>query len=142
MSEARSIDVTTHEVKPVYPEFSYEGIRFALMPDGTVYARAKGVAEAEWVTRMTFSDSGNPWIPKHKNFNSLCRQFYREGDVDDLIAKRAAVLKREQALRRAASELYEAVTAMIDSLEGGATTPEEAIAACRAAKAKVDGGRS
>ncbi|QXF34311.1 hypothetical protein CE143_15000 [Photorhabdus luminescens] len=87
-------------IKFVYPPFSYEGVRFYLSNDGIIYVSTK-IHEITEVAKLTY-ENGKQWIPKHKNFNSLCRQMFREGDLNQIEkelkkhAKLCAILKRHQ----------------------------------------------
>ncbi len=97
--------------KPVYYPYSKDGVTFALMASGEVFAAMKGIAPRKVADLIDVA--GRPRIPKERNFNSLCRQFIREGDVDDLIAERKAELDRQSNVRKAAPELLEALEDMV-----------------------------
>ena len=115
----------------VYPEYSHEGVRFALGRSGSVYAYAKGIP-VEKICWLTTGDEQTPWIPKHKNFNSLCRQLVRDGDVNHIISRRKADLKKAELLRKAAPELLEALQYAIKQVPELGTVPGIAAAIAKA----------
>lgn len=142
------MDQQTHVEYPeklVYAPFSYQGVRFALGVTGTVYASAKGVPVRS-VGLMTFQDSGKPWIPKHRNFNSICRQMYRDGDVDEIVAEHKRLVARRKALRNAAPELLEALEAMNEAFRVDQTrftaAQADAVRKMDAAIARATGGEA
>jgi len=98
------------DIKPVYPEYHKDGLRLQLMSDGSVRAWTKDIAPHE-VAQLGNKENGTPWIPKHKNFNSLCRQMIREGDFDDLISRQRVISEQRGMKRKAGVELYEALAA-------------------------------
>ncbi|MAX33702.1 MAG: hypothetical protein CME72_11640 [Halomonadaceae bacterium] len=108
---------------PVYPEYHKDGVRFQLYSDGTVMAWTKDLEPRE-IGKLSVSGEDRPWIPKHKNFNSLCRQMFREGDVDDLVAEQRRISDARSMKRKAGEELYEALIDIVTSYEAlGAPLP-------------------
>lgn len=98
------------EIKPVYPEYHKDSVRFQLFSDGKVMARTRDLPARE-AFRLTNAETGEAWTPGHKAFNSLCREAVREGDVDDLIAEQRRVSEARGMKRKAGEELYEALAA-------------------------------
>lgn len=98
-------------VSTVYPEYHKEGVRFQLYNDGTVMVRTRDLEPRE-LGKLSVSGEDRPWIPKHKNFNSLCRQWFREGDVDDLIAEQRRISEARGLKRKHGEELYEALASI------------------------------
>lgn len=112
---------------PVY-QISVEGVKAALMPDGRVMGWTTGYGAPEEVCRMTFEDSGKPWIPKHRNFNSLVKQMFREDDFDALLKFRRDRKQRQQNMKAAAEDMYSALEAMTRWVnEGGHNGANEGI---------------
>jgi hypothetical protein len=101
---------------PVYPEYHKEGVRFQLFNDGKVMARTRDL-DAREVARLSFSGEDRPWIPTHKHFNNLCRQMFREGDVDDLAAEQRRISEARGMKRKAGEELYEALETLLAAVE-------------------------
>lgn len=101
---------------PVYPEYHKDSVRFQLFSDGKVMARTRDLPARE-VLRLTNKDTGEAWIPGHKNFNSLCRESVREGDVDDLIAEQRRISDARGMKRKAGEELYEALETLLAAVE-------------------------
>ena len=97
--------------KPVY-QISLEGVKVCLLSDGRVFGWTAGYESAVEVARFTFQDTGNPWIPKHKNFNSLAKQMMRDGDFDELLRFRKSRKLRKQRMSEAAEDLYETLLAL------------------------------
>ena len=124
--------------KPVY-ELSIEGVKIALMSDGSVFGWTAGYVNCEPSGSLAFADSGRAWIPKHKNFNSLARQMFRDGDFDELLKFRQERQARKAAMKAAAFDLYEALTrCKFDSLNMTFADLEF----CKAAMAKARGEKS
>lgn len=104
-----------YHAEQVYPEFTYEGLRFALLKDGRVMARCKQIVEPREVFRLSLKAHGGPeepWIPAHRNFNKQVKWAVRDGVLDDMLAEREAVLDREAALRKAAPALLRSLRAV------------------------------
>lgn len=97
---------------PVYPEFHKGGVRFRLYRDGTIMAGTKDLASRE-IGKLSVSGENRPWIPSHKNFNSLCRQMVREGDVDELVAEQRHISEARGMKRKAGEELFDALEALV-----------------------------
>ena len=91
--------------KPVY-QISLEGVKVCLLGDGRVFGWTSGYESAIEVARFTFQDSGNPWIPKHKNFNSFAKKMMRDGDFDELLKFRKAKKLRKQNMSASAEDMY------------------------------------
>ena len=104
------------DIKPVYPEYHRDGLRLQLMSDGSVHAWTKDIAP-HVVAQLGNTENGTPWIPKHKNFNSLCRQMIREGDFDDLISRHQVLSNQRGMKRKHGVELYDAAQAARDAIE-------------------------
>lgn len=100
----------SEQASRVYPEYHKEGVRFQLYSDGTVMVWTKDLEPRE-LGKLSVSGEDRPWIPKHKNFNSLCRQWFREGDVDDLLSEQRRISDARGMKRKAGEELYEALAA-------------------------------
>ncbi|WP_064702752.1 hypothetical protein [Halomonas caseinilytica] len=100
----------------VYPEYHKEGVRFQLYSDGTVMVWTKDLEPRE-LGKLSVSGEGRPWIPKHKNFNSLCRQWFREGDVDDLVSEQRRISDARGMKRKAGEDLYEALDDLLAAVE-------------------------
>lgn len=96
------------ESKMVYPEQNKDGIIFSLFSDGRVMARIKET-EPEEVSRLTFKDTGQPWIPAHKNVSKIFKMLIRDGDVDHLIKRRADLSAQKGFKRKAAEEMFAAL---------------------------------
>ena len=125
--------------KQVYPTFSHQGIKFRLLGDGTVMAAARFSAE-EAIGKLTFNDTSLPWIPKHKNFNSICRQMVREGDLDHIIKVDKKEKEKLRLKRKAAPELYESLQDLCIYLQDGIGDHEsDELMAALAALAKARG---
>ena len=125
---------------PVYPEYHKEGVRFQLYSDGTVMARTKDLEPRE-VGKLSVSGENRPWIPAHKNFNSLCRQMFREGDVDDLAAEQRHISDARGMKRKAGEDLYEALDELLSAVErsvceGSGSAQDKARAALAKARGK------
>lgn len=128
--------------KPVY-QISLEGVKVCLLSDGRVFGWTTGYESAVEVARFTFQDTGNPWIPKHKNFNSLAKQMMRDGDFDELLKFRRDRKQRQQNMRAAAEDLYSALDQALTSMQDSGYQNEHAvIRAGRTAIAKADGRKS
>jgi len=127
--------------KPVY-QISLEGVKVALTNDGRVWGWTKGYGQPEEVLRFAFDDTGNPWIPRHRNFNSLVKQAFREGDFDRFLKFRERRKLRQQNMREAAEDLYQALDQAITSmLDSGYQVNHSLIRNARAAMAKARGER-
>ena len=95
-------------MKPVYPPFSVDGVKVALMPDGTIYAAIPGEEDQpEYQGRLGDLDTGKPWIPQHKNFNYIVRDKDKDGDFNQIRGRYRHRRNRQKAVKRAAPELYE-----------------------------------
>jgi len=128
--------------KPVY-ELSIEGVKVALMSDGSVLGWTAGYVNCEPSGSLVFADSGRAWIPKHKNFNSLARQMFRDGDFDELLKFRKQALARKAALKEAGRDLYEALDQAITSMQdAGYPNSHLAVRAGMQALAKARGEKS
>ena len=144
--------------KPVY-ELSIEGVKVALMSDGSVLGWTAGYVNCEPSGSLVFADSGRAWIPKHKNFNSLARQMFRDGDFDELLKFRQERQARKAALKEAGRDLYEALDDAVKDLvayqvsarmalksdsrwEGVSELVQSTIDSGRAALAKARGEKS
>lgn len=128
--------------KPVY-QISVEGVKAALMPDGRVMGWTTGYGDPEEVCRLTHSDTGNPWIPQHRNFNKLVKQMFREDDFDDLLKFRRDRKQRQQNMKAAAEDLYAALDQALTSMQdSGYQNEHVVIRAGRAALAKANGRKS
>lgn len=126
---------------PVYPEFVRETVRFQLYSDGTVMVRTRDIEPRELCT-LSNSDDGTPWIPSHRNFNSLCRQMFREGDVDDLAREQDRISKARGLKRKHGVELYDALENLLKVHEGEGGSKFHAGNIARAALAKARGEQS
>ena len=93
---------------PVY-QISIEGVKVALMSDGSVLGWTAGYVNCEPSGSLAFADSGRAWIPKHKSFNSLARQMFRDGDFDEFLKFRQERQARKASMKAAAPELYAAL---------------------------------
>ncbi|MCW7764458.1 hypothetical protein [Photorhabdus luminescens] len=88
-------------IKFAHQSFSENGIRFYLSTDGTIYVSTK-IHKMLEIVKLTYPDTGKPWIPIFKNFRSLCKQMLREGDLSKIEkelkkhAKLNAILKEHQ----------------------------------------------
>ncbi|KER01088.1 MULTISPECIES: hypothetical protein [Photorhabdus] len=95
-------------IKFAHQSFSENGIRFYLSTDGTIYVSTK-IHKMIEIVKLTYPDTGKPWIPIFKNFRSLCKQMLREGDLHKIEkelkkhAKLCSVLKQHQI------QLYELI---------------------------------
>ncbi|MCF2911883.1 hypothetical protein [Halomonas sp. Cn5-12] len=103
---------TTEQEKPVYPEMHVKGVRFSLYKNGEVWARTKDLP-AELISTLRNKEDGSAWKPSHKNFNSLCKQFVRYGDVDHLIKQQEKISKERGRKRNAGVELFEALDELV-----------------------------
>ena len=101
--------------KPVY-DYRKGGIRFRLYPDGNITVSSKDLPERS-LAQLQHESTGEPWIPKHKNFNSLCREMIREGDVDDVLSAQARISKERGMKRNAGVELYAALERLLGVIE-------------------------
>jgi organic radical activating enzyme len=99
---------TTEQEKLVYPEMHVKGARFSLYKNGEVWARTKDLP-AELISTLRNKEDGSAWKPSHKNFNSLCKQFVRDGDVDHLIKQQEKISKERGMKRNAGVELFDAL---------------------------------
>ncbi|QHD50023.1 hypothetical protein [Vreelandella aquamarina] len=134
---------TTEQEKPVYPEMHVKGARFSLYKNGEVWARTKDLP-AELISTLRNKEDGSAWKPSHKNFNSLCKQFVRDGDVDHLIKQQEKISKERGMKRNAGVELYAALEKALKFAEEntcGGTDTLEIITECRAALNKARGAR-
>lgn len=125
------------QATPVYPEYHKEGVRFQLYSDGTVMVWTKDLESRE-LGKLSVSGEDRPWIPKHKNFNSLCRQWFREGDVDDLLSEQRRISDARGMKRKAGEELYDCLQAF----PGFNADPEQMVAwtkLCLEVEAKARG---
>ena len=114
LRQRESDDAIKWPQKPVYSPLSVEGVKIALMPDGRIYATIRNAVTGnhetpEYVLALSFSDTGNPWIPQHKNFNSLMKQSFREGDFDHLKKRHDRYRQEKNRKKQAAGELYDAL---------------------------------
>lgn len=101
--------------KPVY-DYRKDGLRFRLYPDGNISVSSKDLPERR-LAQLQHESTGEPWIPKHKNFNNLCREMIREGDVDDVLSAQARISRERGMKRNAGVELYDALEDLVHQVD-------------------------
>lgn len=94
--------------KLVYSPLSVDGIRFSLYSNGDIFLETK-IHEKRKVDTLIFADSGKTWIPKHKNFNSLCKQMVREGDFIEIEKELEKHRKLKSSIKASSFDVYNAI---------------------------------
>jgi len=113
-------------------------LRFTLKRDGTIWAYAKNVG-VEYGGRLSFDDTGAPWIPQWKNFRKAIKQMVREGEFDKLARKKKKADEANKHCRNAAPELYNALVSLQAWItDGGYEDDPDVAYMCGQARAALD----